>query len=54
MLQIAKKNREIHFAEKCKLPNEGCPICLELNVSARGQDLVSVEKNLRKVSRIVS
>lgn len=23
-------------------------ICLELNVSARGEDLVSVEKNLRK------
>ena len=26
MLQIAEKNRKIHFAGKCKLPNEGCPI----------------------------
>ena len=40
------RNQYTAIVRKSKL--EYVAICLELNVSARGEDLVSVEKNLRK------
>ena len=39
------RNQYTAIVRKSKL--EYVAICLELNVSARGEDLVSVEKNLR-------
>jgi len=40
------RNQYTAIVRKSRL--EYVAICLELNVSARGEDLVSVEKNLRK------
>jgi predicted RNase H-like HicB family nuclease len=44
------RNQYTAIVRKSRL--EYVAICLELNVSARGEDLVSVEKNLRKAIKL--
>ncbi len=44
------RNRYTAIVRKSRL--EYVAICLELNVSARGEDLVSVEKNLRNAEEL--